>query len=78
MSSVSLGLKKSLGRLSADRWGCVPTQFIVWPEASQRWSLQAVGWGLVVVPKCQLLGELTLMTAPQYIYHQCLYPQSRL
>ena len=25
----------SLGNLFADGWGCVPTQFVVWPGASQ-------------------------------------------
>ena len=25
----------TLGRLSANGWGCVPTQIIVWPGASQ-------------------------------------------
>ena len=35
-------LSMTLGSLSADRWGCVPTLLIVWPEASQHWSLQAV------------------------------------
>ena len=45
MSRGSCGLRKSLGSLSTDGWGCVPTQFVVWPEAFQHWSLQAVGWG---------------------------------
>ena len=43
-------LRKTLGRLSADGWGCVPTLFIVWPEVFQHWN-QAVGWGKVSVPK---------------------------
>ena len=25
----------SLGSLFADGWGCVPTQFVLWPGASQ-------------------------------------------
>ena len=37
------GLRKSSGNLSADGWGYVPTQLVVWPEVSQHWSLQAVG-----------------------------------
>ena len=41
-------LRKSLGSLSADGWGCVPVQ-LVWPKASQHWSVQAVGWGQVLV-----------------------------
>ena len=35
----SCGLRKTLGRMSADGWGCVPTVLVVWPEASQNWSL---------------------------------------
>ena len=27
---------------------CVPAHLVVWPEASQHWYLQAVGWGLVL------------------------------
>ena len=33
--SVPGGSVGSLGSLFADGWGCVPTQFIVWPGASQ-------------------------------------------
>ena len=56
----SCGLRMTLGTLSADGWGCVPTLLVVWPEASQHWSLQAVGWGQVSVPKWQCPGVLTL------------------
>lgn len=45
------GLKKTLGSLSADEQGCVPTPLVVWPEPSQHWSLQVVGWGQISVPK---------------------------
>ena len=45
----SLELRKTLGSLSADGWGCVHLLLVVWPEASQHWSLQAVGWGQVLV-----------------------------
>ena len=38
LSSSSSGVKKTLGSLSADGWGCVPALFVVWPEASQHWS----------------------------------------
>ena len=31
----------SLGSLSADGLGCIPTLLVVWPEISQCWSLQA-------------------------------------
>ena len=34
VSGGSCGLRKSLGRLSADGWDCVPNQLVVWPEAS--------------------------------------------
>lgn len=30
---------KSLGSLSANGWGCVPTQFVVWPVAFQPWRI---------------------------------------
>lgn len=40
--------------MSADRWGCGSTLFIVRPEASQHWSLQALGGAQVVTS-----GELT-------------------
>ena len=75
MSRAGCGFRKSLGSLSADGWGCVPTQLAAWPEASQHWSLQAVGWSQVLVPKCQPLGEFTHMHALRYTCHQCLCPQ---
>ena len=62
MSGGGYGLRKSLGSLSADGWGCVPTLFVVWPEVSQHWSLQAVGWGQVLVAKPP--GELISMNTP--------------
>ena len=37
------GLKMTLGNLFANGYDCVTTLFIVWSEASQHWSLQAVG-----------------------------------
>ena len=76
VSRGGCGLRESIGSLSADGWGCIPTQFVVWPEVSQHWSLQVVGWGQVLLPKCQLLGELIQMNAPQYVRHWCLHPQS--
>ena len=33
------GLRMTLGNLSVDGWGCVPNLLVVWPEASQHWSL---------------------------------------
>lgn len=44
-------LRKSLGSQSVDGWGCVPTMVVVWPKVSQHQSLQALGWGQVLVPK---------------------------
>ena len=44
-------LRMTLGSLSANGWGCVPTLLVVWPEVSQHLSLQAVRWGQVSVPK---------------------------
>lgn len=49
MSRGSCGLRKSLGSLSSDGWGCVPTLLVVLPEASYYWTLQVVGWGQVLV-----------------------------
>ena len=31
---VGCGLRGTLGSLSADGWGCVPTLLFVWPEAA--------------------------------------------
>ena len=44
-------IRMTLGSLSADGWCWVSTLLVVWPEVSQHWSLQAVGWGQVSVPK---------------------------
>lgn len=33
-------LRTPLGSLSADGWGCVPVQLVVWLEASQHWCLK--------------------------------------
>lgn len=35
MSRGGYRVKKSLESLSVDGWGCVPAQFVVWPEESQ-------------------------------------------
>ena len=59
----TFGLRKSLGGLSAAGWGCIPTQFVVWPEVSLHRSLQAVGWDQVLVPRWQPPGELMQMNA---------------
>ena len=40
-----------ISSLSADGWGCVIPLLGVWPEASQDWSLQAIGWDQVFLRK---------------------------
>ena len=35
-------LRKTLICLSADGWGWVPSLLVVWPEATQHWSLPTV------------------------------------
>ena len=74
-------LRMNLRSLSTDgshpsgpRVGCVPTLLVVWPGASQQWRLQAVGWVHASVPKWQPPGELTLMSIPWGICHQCPCP----
>ena len=57
-------LRTTLDSLSPEGWDCVPTLFIVWPEASQDWILQAVGWGRSSVPKWRPPGELTPKSFP--------------
>ena len=64
-------LRMTLGSLSVDGWGCVPTLLVVWPEVSWHWSLQAIGWGSVSVPKWQLSGELMPKSIPWGIHCQC-------
>ena len=39
VSRGGCGLRMSLSTLSADGWGCIPTQLVVRPEMSQHWSL---------------------------------------
>ena len=39
MSRGGCGIRKSLGSLSADGWGCVLALLAVWPEASQHYRL---------------------------------------
>ena len=79
MSRSGCGLRKPLGSLSTDGWGCVPAQLVVWREVSQHWSLQAVGWVQVLVLMTQAryhpTGEHMHMNTPQYVRHQLLCPQ---
>ena len=72
----SYGLRKTLGSPSADGWGCLPTLLVVWPKASQYWSLQSVQWGQVLVRKWGPPGGLTPTSTPQNYHHQCLCPHS--
>ena len=60
--SRQLVVRKTLSSLSADGWGCVPALLVVWPEVFQHWSQQAVGWGQVLVRKCQPPEELMPMS----------------
>ena len=76
MSRGGYGLRKSFGHLSANGWVCFLSLLFVWPEASQNWSLQAVGWGQVLVPKWQSPRKLTLMNISWDICHQCPFPHS--
>ena len=60
----------SLGpKLFADKWGCVPTQIIIWPRASQ-----PDGWGQIF-PKWPSLEEYTLMIIPENFDSNVLPPQ---
>ena len=72
----SSGLRKVLGSLPVDDWGCVPILLVVWPEASQHWSLQCLEWGQVWVTKGQPPRELMSVSISQYFYHQCPCPHS--
>ena len=69
-------LRKTLNSLSADGWGCVPARLVVWPEASQHWSLQAVGWGQVLGRKGWPPGGPTSMSTLQNYRCQFLCPCS--
>ena len=67
-------LSTTLGSLSAGGWSCVPTLLVVWPEMSQHWSLQVVGWGKVFVQKWPPPGEITLISVSCSLSHQCPCP----
>ena len=57
-------LSTTLGRLSADGWGCVSILLVVWPVAFQYRSLLAVGCGQVFLSKWGPPGELTPINIP--------------
>ena len=71
-------LSMSLGILSADECVCVPVLKVVWPEAFQDCSLQAVGWGWVLVPKWGPAEDLMLGTILWDLYYQSPCPHSDL
>ena len=62
--------RKTGNHLLADRWGSVPILSVVWPEASQHWSLQAAEWAWWCAP-----GGLMPMSAIQNCCCQCLWPR---
>ena len=68
--------KETLSSLSVDEWCCVPPLLVIWPEASQHWSLQTVGWGQVLVREWLLSGGLMPMTTCQNCCCQCPSPCS--
>ena len=75
VSRGGCGLRKSLESLSADEWDCIPALFVIWPEF-QHWSLQAVGWGQVSVPRdSKCLPPARGHVGPFYVCHQLLWPQ---
>ena len=42
------GYRKFLGSLSINEWDCISVLLVVWLEASQHRTLQAVEWGQVL------------------------------
>ena len=76
MSRGGYGLRKSLGSLSADEWGCVPSLLIVWPEVFQSWSLQAVRWDLVLIlitqERCLSPARVEVEEHSPILHHQLL------
>ena len=56
--------------------GCVPVLLVVWPEVTQHWSLQAVGWGHILWRKWWPPGGLMSTSPPQNYHHQCPCPHS--
>ena len=72
----ALGSGRLYAVCPADGWCCVPALLVVWPEVSQHWSPQAVGWGQVLVRKLQPPWGLTPMSTPQNCCPHCLCPCS--
>ena len=48
LSRSGSGYRKFLGSLSINEWDCISALLVVWLEASQHWSLRALGWGQVL------------------------------
>ena len=71
MSRGDCGLRKSLGNLPVDGWGCVPGLLVVWPEAFQHWRLQAVLLGPDVgtndPSRCLPQEEFMQLSTSQYL-----------
>ena len=62
-------LRQTVNHLPADEWGSIPILSVVWPEASQHWSLQTAEQGWWCTP-----GGLMPMAAIQNCCCQCLWP----
>ena len=56
--SGQLYAQEDLCNLYVDRCSCIPVLLVGWPEASQHWSLQAVGEGSVLVREWWTPGGL--------------------
>jgi hypothetical protein len=61
---------QSLDSLSATKWNCILTLWVIKPEVSWHWSLQVVGWDQVLVLKYQSPAELMPVSTPWYLDHQ--------
>ena len=55
----------------------VSALLVVWPEVSQHWSLQSIGWGQVLVSMLRPSGELTPVNIVQYLcyLHSCSHSE---
>lgn len=67
MLRCGFGLRRSLRSLYADGWDFVPSLLVVWCEASQHQSPQAVGQGQILVvtsqASCQLSDEYSQISS---------------
>ena len=54
--------------------GTVSALLVVWPEASQHWTLQVVGSGQVLVRKWWASGELMTKATLQNYRHRAFVP----